>query len=279
MAINLVTKYASKIEERFVPETLVFGKGTARYEWIGTRKVRSITPTTVALTNYDIEDTDAVADRFGPLTEVQDVLNEYDIEKDRSFNLAIDKGNNESQNLVKKAGVVMKMEVDEQVIPELDIYALNKYATTTGVQTSAALALTKANIVDAFGAAIAGLVNNRVPATGNIAWITATEFAKLVASPEFLNLEKLGTKAVGKGVVGEVHGIQIIRVPDSYMPAKTSFIVANPSCLMPVKKINTLRILKEHPSIDGSVLQGRIMYDAFVLNQKTKGVYVHKNAA
>ena len=279
MSINLAIKYASKIEERFVIGSLVFGKGTAKYDWTGTKEVRSITPTTVALTNYDIADADATAARFGALTEVQDALNTYTLTQDKSFNLAIDRGNNESQMLVKKAGAVMKMEVDEQVIPATDAYALAAYAGTTGVQTSAVLALTKSNIVDAFGAAIAGLVNNKVPATGNIAWITASEFAKLVASPEFLNLEKLGTKAVGKGVVGEVHGIQIIRVPDSYMPAKTSFIVAHPSCLMPVKKINTLRILKEHPDIDGSVLQGRIMYDAFVLNQKTKGVYVHKNAA
>ena len=279
MSINLAIKYASKIEERFVLESLVFGKGTAKYDWTGTKEVRSITPTTVALTNYDLADADATAARFGALTEVQDALNTYTLTQDKSFNLAIDRGNNESQMLVKKAGAVMKMEVDEQVIPAMDAYALAAYAGTTGVQTSAVLALTKSNIVDAFGAAIAGLVNNKVPATGNIAWITASEFAKLVASPEFLNLEKLGTKAVGKGVVGEVHGIQIIRVPDSYMPAKTSFIVAHPSCLMPVKKINTLRILKEHPDIDGSVLQGRIMYDAFVLNQKTKGVYVHKNAA
>lgn len=279
MAINLAIKYAPKIEERFVLESLVFGKGTAKYDWTGTKEVRSITPTTVALTNYDIADADAIADRFGQLTEVQDTLNTYAITQDKSFNLAIDRGNNESQMLVKKAGAVMKMEVDEQVIPALDIYALGKYAGTTGVQTSSVLALTKSNIVEAFGAAIAALVNQKVPATGNIAWISASEFAKLVSAPEFLNLEKLGTKAVGKGVVGEVQGIQIIRVPDSYMPAKTSFIVANPSCLLPVKKINTLRILKEHPSIDGSVLQGRIMFDAFVLNQKTKGVYVHKNAS
>lgn len=278
MSVNLALKYASKIEDRFTLESLVFGKGTAKYEWTGTKKVRSITPTTVALTNYDIDDQDGTASRFGALTEVQDTLNSYDISQDKSFNLAIDKGNNEAQMLVKKAGKVMKMEVDEQIIPALDSYALGEYAGTVGVQTSSALALTKANIVDAFATAIAELVNEKVPATGNIAWIGATEFAKLVSAPEFLNLENLGTKAVGKGVVGECQGIQIVRVPDSYMPANTGFIVAHPSALMPVKKIETLRILKEHPDIDGAVLQGRIMFDAFVLNQKLKGVYVHKTA-
>ena len=279
MSVNLAIKYAPEIEKRFVLESLVFGKGTAKYDWTGTKKVRSITPTTVALSNYDISDSDATLARFGALTEVQDTLNSYDIEKDRSFNLAIDKGNNEAQMLVKKAGVIMRMQVDEQVIPEMDAWALSKYATTSNVQVSSVLALTKSNIVGAYAAAVAALVNQKVPATGLISWITATEFSKLVTAPEFLALEKLGSKAVGKGVVGECEGIEIIRVPDSYMPAKTSFIVAHPSALMPVKKIETLRILEEHPDIDGAALQGRIMYDAFVLTQKVKGVYVHKNAS
>ena len=279
MSVNLAIKYAPEIEKRFVLESLVFGKGTAKYDWTGTKKVRSITPTTVALSNYDISDSDATLARFGALTEVQDTLNSYDIEKDRSFNLAIDKGNNEAQMLVKKAGVIMRMQVDEQVIPEMDAWALSKYASTSNVQVSSVLALTKSNIVGAYAAAVAALVNQKVPATGLISWITATEFSKLVTAPEFLALEKLGTKAVGKGVVGECEGIEIIRVPDSYMPAKTSFIVAHPSALMPVKKIETLRILEEHPDIDGAALQGRIMYDAFVLSQKVKGVYVHKNAS
>ncbi|MBQ6217347.1 MAG: hypothetical protein IJK53_08210 [Erysipelotrichaceae bacterium] len=279
MAVNLVLKYASDIEKRFIFESLVFGKGTAKYDWTGTKKVRSITPVTVALNNYDIGDSDSTAARFGALTEVQDTLNTYDIERDRSFNLAIDKGNNESQMLVKKAGVVMRMEVDEQLIPEMDTWALSKYASTSNVQVSTVLALTKSNIIGAYASAVAALVNQKVPATGLISWISATEFSKLVTAPEFLNLEKLGSNAVGKGVVGECQGVQIIRVPDSYMPAKTSFIVAHPSALMPVKKIETLRILEEHPDIDGAALQGRVMYDAFVLAQKVKGVYVHKNAA
>ena len=278
MAINLAVKYAQKIEDRFVLNSLVFGKGTAKYDWTGTKQVRSITPITVAPGNYDIADADNVLARFGALTEVQDELNSYDISQDKSFNLAIDKGNNNAQMLVKKAGVVMKMQVDEQIVPLMDKYALNNYATATGVQTSTAAALTKANIVEKIADGIKSLVNEKVPATGLIAWVSATEFSKLVLSPEFLNLEKLGEKAVGKGQVGECQGVAIIRVPDSYMPTNTGFVMAHPSALMPVKKIETLRILEEHPDVDGSVLQGRFMYVAFVLNQKVKGVYVHKTA-
>lgn len=278
MAINLAKKYANKIEEAFMLDSLVFGKGRATYDFTGVREVKSLSPTTVPLTDYDLGDGDAVASRFGALHEMEDVENTYTIEKDRAFNLSIDRGNNESQLNLKEAGKMLRKQVNEQVIPELDIYALNKYATTTGIQSSTATALTKSNIVQAYTDAITALVNAKVPATGLISWISATAFGKLVNSPEFLNLQNLGEKAVGKGVLGEVQGVQIIRVPDTYMPTKVDFLVVHPDVIMPVKKINTLRILKEHPDLDGSVLQGRFMYDAFVLAQKVKGVYKHINA-
>lgn len=276
MAINLALKYADKIEEAFVLESLVFGKGKATYAFTGVSQVKSLTPTTVSLATYDISETSAP--RFGSLVEMEDTVNTYTISQDKAFNIAIDRGNNERQLNLKEAGRMLKMEVDEQVIPTLDKYALGAYAAVSGATTVSSVTLTKSNIVDQYADAIKTLVNNKVPATGLISWIGATAFSKLVCSPEFLNLEKLGEKAVGKGVIGEVQGVQVIRVPDSYMPSNTDFIVTHPSILMPVKKINTLRILKEHPDVDGNVLQGRFMYDAFVLHQKENGVYVCKNA-
>jgi len=277
MSVNLATRYASKIEERFINESLVFGKGKAPYEFDGVRTVKSLSPTTVPLNDYNSEKTDGP--RFGALVEMQDDENIYTIMKDRSFNIAIDRGNNESQLYVKSAGRMMKLEVDEQVLPELDKYALEKYVTTTGVTSRVDASVTKANIVELYAAGIAALVNAKVSANGLISWIGATNFSKLVSAPEFLNLEKLGTKAVGKGLVGECQGVAIIRVPDSYMPENVSFVIAHENVLMPVKKINTLRIKDDHDDVDGAVLQGRIMYDAFVLKQKVKGVYVSRTAA
>lgn len=277
MTVNLVTRYAPKIEESFILDSLVFGKGKAPYSFDGIRTVKALSPTTVPLTDYNSAKTDGP--RFGTLVEMQDVENIYTITRDRSFNIAIDRGNNESQLNLKAAGKMMKKEVDEQVIPELDIYALNKYVTTPGVTSVVDASVTKSNIVELYAAAIASLVNNKVPATGILSWIGATNFSKLVSAPEFLNLEKLGSKAVGKGLVGEVQGISIIRVPDSYMPENVNFVVAHQNVLMPVKKINTLRIKEDHDDVDGSVLQGRIMYDAFVLTQKVKGVYVSRSQA
>lgn len=276
MAVNLVTKYASKIEPRFTLESLVWGKGTAKHEWDGARTIKSITPTPVALSNYD--STEVTGSRFGALTELQDVENTYTVEQDKAFNIAIDKGNNKSQLNLKGAGEMMKLEVDEIIVPEMDKYALSKYAGTTGIGKVVQASLTKSNIVQAITDCYVACRNAKAPAKGYVVWLKMTDFGKLLNAPEFLSLEKLGTKAVGKGEVGEVNGIKVIPVPDSYMPSGTNFIVAHPSVLMPVEKIKTLRILTENPDIDGANLQGRIMFDAFVVAQRVGGVCACKTA-
>ena len=274
--INLVTKYAPTIEERFTLNSLVFGKGTAKYDFTGAKTVKALSPVAVDLVDYNIEKTDG--SRFGDLTELQDEENEYTISQDRAFNIAIDRGNNTNQMMVKNSGKMLKMEVDEKVIPELDTYALAKYCTSEGVQSHTHGELSKDTIVSAICDGVAGLVNYKVPVDNLMGWIGASEYAKLVQTNAITYLQKEGGKAFSKGVVAECQGVKFVRVPDSYMPEGVNFVIANKKVLMPVKKINTLRILTENPDIDGANLQGRVMYDAFVIKQKAKGVYVSRSS-
>ena len=277
MAINLVTKYSSKIEEGFALDSLVFGKGTAKYDWNGTDTVKSLSPTTVAPTDYDKTKTDG--SRFGTPTEMEDVENTYTVTQDKSFYLTIDKGNNTAQLMIKASGRMMNKQVKEQITPMLDKYALAQYVGTTGVQAKVDGAVTADNIFAAIVAARSAMVNGKVPTTGLMGWIRATDYGTLLQTGKIQYLQEIGSKAFSKGYVGTVGGINFIEVPDEYFATKINFLVAHPSVLMPVKKITTLRILTDDPLLDGASLQGRYKYDAFVLKQKVKGVYVSKNAA
>lgn len=277
MAINLVTKYSSKIEEGFSLDSLVFGKGTAKYDWDGTDTVKSLSPTTVAPVDYDKTKTDG--SRFGTPTEMEDVENTYTVTQDKSFYLTIDKGNNTAQLMIKASGRMMNKQVKEQITPMLDKYALKQYVGTTGVQAKVDGALTADNIFSAIVAARTAMVNGKVPTTGLMGWIRSTDYGTLLQTGKIQYLQEIGSKAFSKGYVGTVGGINFIEVPDSYFDTNINFLVAHPSVLMPVKKITTLRILTDDPLLDGASLQGRYKYDAFVLKQKVKGVYVSKNAA
>lgn len=277
MAINLVTKYSSKIEEGFTLNSLVFGKGNAKYDWDGTDTVKSLSPVTVAPSDYD--KTKTSGSRFGTPQEMQDTENTYTVTQDKSFYLTIDKGNNTAQLMVKASGKMMNKEVKEQIVPMLDKYALDKYVKTTGVQVKVDGALTADNIFASIIAARSAMVNAKVPTTGLIGWIRATDYGTLLQTGKIQYLQEIGSKAFAKGYVGTVGGINFIELPDEYFPENVNFVAAHPSVLMPVKKITTLRILTEDPLLDGASLQGRYKYDAFILNQKVKGVYVSRTAA
>lgn len=277
MAINLVTKYSSKIEEGFTLNSLVFGKGTAKYDWDGTDTVKSLSPITVAPGDYDKTKTNG--SRFGTPQEMQDTENTYTVTQDKSFYLTIDKGNNTAQLMVKASGRMMNKEVKEQIVPMLDKYALEKYVKTTGVQSKVDGALTADNIFASIVAARSAMVNAKVPTTGLIGWIRATDYGSLLQTGKIQYLQDIGSKAFSKGYVGTVGGVNFIELPDEYFPEGVNYVVAHPTVLMPVKKITTLRILEEDPMLDGASLQGRYKYDAFVLAQKVKGVYVSRSAA
>lgn len=268
MAINLATNFAPLAEKKFTLDSVVVGKAKGKYSWDGARTVKAIIPTTQALTDYDAT---ASANRFGTPAELQDTVATYEVAKNRSFSIVIDKENNTSQKMVKAAGEMMKYEFEDVMIPEFDAWCLSKWATGAG-QYHVNASLTKTNIVGEFADCMAALINEKTPTDGLIAWVGASKVSLLLQSPEFVNIDTLGQKATGKGIIGEVHGVKIIRVPDSYLPQGVNFIMAHPRALLAVQKIKTLRILTDAQGFDGSVLEGRMMYDAFVVKAKEKAV-------
>jgi hypothetical protein len=81
-----------------------------------------------------------------------------------------------------------------------------------------------------------------------------------------------------KGQVGEVDGVKIVMVPSIYLPANTEFIVTNPIATVAPKKLEDYKTHDNPPGINGWLVEGRMIYDAFVLKNKVNAIYVHKNA-
>ena len=82
-----------------------------------------------------------------------------------------------------------------------------------------------------------------------------------------------------KGVIAEYDGLKIIKVPSSYLPANTNFIIShNIACCSPIK-LADYRMHQDPPGISGTLVEGRIYYDAFVLNNKANAIYVNKATA
>lgn len=276
MAINLASKASPKVVERFKLASCTEGIFSSQYDWTGVATVKVYTVDTLPLNTYN--KTATTGSRFGNLTEVGDTVQEMTVTDDKAFNGAIDKGNNTAQLQIKAASKILRMQTDEVIIPYVDKYRLGKLAAGAGTVKNS-VALTKTNAIDTIMTAGAAMSNLLVPKMGRVLYIGETEAIKIKLADQVVGVDKLAEKTIVNGVIGTIDGMQVRIVPDSYMPENAVFLIVTKNCACAPKKIETYRILDQHPDIDGHVVQGRLLHDCFVFETKKNGIYLASSAA
>ena len=66
--------------------------------------------------------------------------------------------------------------------------------------------------------------------------------------------------------------------PTTYLPTGVEFVIAHSVAITSPVKLQDYKIHDNPPGINGKLVEGRIRYDAFVLDAKKKAIYVHKTA-
>lgn len=271
MAINLATKYSDKVATVFTQQSVVDGKTSKEYDWDGVQSIHVLTPTTQPLNDY----TKSGTNRYGTPQEMQDSDQVLSLKKDRSFSITIDKGNLTQQQSVKKSGQMLRREMDEQVIPEMDKYALSQFSDLAG-KIVPITAPDNTTIIKALSDGMTYISNKKAPAKECTIWIGWTQFGNVRISSQFMGLNDLGSKVLVNGVMGQFMGADVIPVPDDYLMKGTSqcfFLIAHKSAILQPKKIQDYFVKQDPPGINGALLEGRFLYDAFVLGAKADGIY------
>lgn len=268
MAINLATKYADKIAEAFTAASFLKGRVSGDYDWTGVKTVKVYTPQTVAMGDY----TRSGTSRYGTPTEVQDIVQDLVLTKDRAFSLTVDKGNNTEQMGVKNAGKVLNMQIRERMVPDADTYAFTQFVNQAGTIVGIS-APSKTTIFGLMTDAQAALDDALVPAAGRTVYAPASITKLMLQSGEVTGLEGMGAKAVGMGYVGEMAGFEIVKVPASYLPTNCYFLCTYKNSVLHPIKLNDTKLHIDPPGLSGHLLEGRNIFDAFVLGAKCMGVY------
>lgn len=268
-SINLASKYSSQLDQVFTAGSYTDRYVNRKYNFDGVKTVNVYTVTTVAPSDYNRNYT---GDRFGGNNELEDVVTSYQLNNDKSFKLVIDRGNYEQQALAKKAGEVMRAEMEEQVIPMIDANRLNKAA----IGAAAVSQYYSPTANDGYGDVLkmsAALDEAKAPIAGRVLWVTPT-FYNAIKKQITTNVEASGynDKLIGRGFVGELDGVPVVKVPTSYFPSNTSAIMIHRDALLGAKQIMNTRIITDSELVDGTILLGRFIFDAFVLNGKKKAV-------
>lgn len=275
MAINLAKKYQKEIDQEYALESLTKSAFGAKFDFIGVKTAIVYNLVSQALTDY----TRTGSDRYGTPAELQDTTAEYAITQDKSFAITVDKGNYIQGNLVKTTGKVTQIQLNEQFIPLADTYNLSLLAATaTSASQVATAAVTKANAYEKFLDGNGTLDDEKVPSKGRIAFVTPTFYNYIKLDGTFMLASELSKKSLVNGQVGEIDGVKIVKVPSSYFPANTSFIITHPGANANPMQIETIKTHEDPPGISGALIEGRFVFDAFTFANKLKSCYMHKIA-
>ena len=82
-----------------------------------------------------------------------------------------------------------------------------------------------------------------------------------------------------RGVISNLDGAAVIKVPAVRLPENFGFMLAHPCATVAPTKLEEYKIHQDPPGISGSLVEGRICYDAFVLENKTKAIYYQERTA
>jgi hypothetical protein len=277
MAINLAAKYSPKVVERFSTTSLTQSATNNDYDFDGVTTVNVYSVDTVAMGTY----TRSGTGRYGIPAELGTTKQALTLARDRAFTTTIDRRNNDESMGVTDAGKFLARQIREVITPEIDVYrlaALNTAAIANGNSTIIApAATTSANAYSNFLTLNGSLSDDLVPNEGRVAFMNASYYNFLKQGNFVLDSED-SAKGRHSGNLGVVDGVKIVVVPSSYLPTSTDLILTHPSVLVSPMVLTDYITHKNAPGINGWLIEGRIVYDAFVLTTKVNAIATHRIA-
>lgn len=270
--INLATKYSKKVDERFYRESQAMLALNNDYEFKGDKTVKVYSIPIVPMTDY----VRSGSNRYGTPTDLSRNVQTLTVNKDRAFTFVIDKGDKIQSEMVSDAGKALSRQLREVVVPEYDTYVFAQLAAkakaTGNMDTTA---ITANNAYAAFLAGMERLGDNNVPDKGRVAFCTYRFANLLKQDPAFMKYSDMSQEMILKGVIGECDGCKIVKVPSNHLPAGTAFLLTHPVAATAPKQLDEYKIHDNPPGYSGWLVEGRIIYDCFVLNEKANAVYYH----
>ena len=273
MAIELVTKFAPYTDEIFHKESKKSLLTNNDFEWTGAHTVKVFKVTTSGMNDYG-RNGPAVGNwsRYGAVGSLDATTEEMTLTKDRSFTFAIDKLDRDETLQQVAAASALARQQRVVVVPEVDSYVYGVMCTKAGTKAEA-VELTKDNIYTEVLKGSEALDSALVPDTGRVLVVTPAVYTLMKLAPDIIMDSDIGQDMRIKGVISMLDGLAVVRVPAARLPEKFGFMVAHPCATVAPTKLEDYNVHENPPGISGSLVEGRICYDAFVLDNKAKAIY------
>ena len=287
-SIELASKFLPVIDDIYKAESATTALDTQTMDFGGVNEVKVLKVSTTGLGDYS-------RSTGYPKGDVTAGWETMKLSEERGKEISIDRMDNE-ETLGVVFGSVTGNFMREWVIPELDAYRFAKYASTAGISSAAAAALTKDDIISAIDEATAVMDGNEVPQEGRILYVNSDLKPELNAALS----RQWGSDSEANTVLSGYNGMKIVYVPKTRFYTKITlndgssawgyakdgtdgkainFMMIHPSAVVQTKKFSLPKIFTpdENQKMDAWLFQFRLYHDCFVYDNKKSGIYLHAN--
>ena len=210
--------------------------------------------------------------RYGTPAGLDATTETFQMTKDRSFTFTIDKLDTDETASQLEAAKALARQLREVVIPEVDTYVYGVVCENAGTKP-APTALTETNILEEIMKASKVLDDAEVPETDRVLTVTPDIYMIMKKCKDIVLETETGSDMRVKGVISNLDGNTVVKIPAVRLPKNFGFLLSHPSATVAPVKLTDYKIHQDPPGISGSLVEGRICYDAFVLENKAKAIY------
>ena len=277
MAINLVTKFQPYVDEMFTTESKLSLITNKAFDWTGAHTIKVYKVTTSKMNDYKRNPVEGfTGSRYGEIKDLDATTEEFTLKKDRSFTFVIDKLDKDETAQQLSAASALARQQREIIIPEVDQYVYAEMAANAGTKV-VDVTLTESNIYDEIIKGTEHLDDEDVPDTGRVLTVVPEVYRMMKKCPD-LSLDcDVTEKQRLSGVIAMVDGMDVVKISKKRMPANAGFMICHPVATVAPTKLEDYRVHQDPPGISGELVEGRIVYDAFVLDNKKKAIYYVEN--
>lgn len=279
MAIDLVTKYLPYVDEIFTTESKKQLLTNQDFSFKGAHTVKIYKISTSKMNDYGRAGaTGGNWSRYGEVETLDATTQICTLANDRSFTFAIDTLDEEETEDSLEAASALARQIREVVIPEVDTYTLCVMCNLAG-NKPAAKVLTKENIYVEIISANKLLDDAQVPETNRSLVVTPDTYLLMKQCKDITMETDIGNDMRLRGVIANLDGLTVMKIPASRLPKNFGFMIAHPCATVAPTKLENYVTHHNPPGINGDLVEGRIVYDAFVLDNKKKAICYQALAA
>lgn len=280
MAIDLVTKFLPYVDEIFATESKKALVTNQNFSWTGAHTIKVYKINTGEMNDYDRAGTGSGANggsRYGTVQGLDAITEEFTLKRDRSFTFAIDKLDSDETAQQLAGATALARQQREVIIPEVDARVYGVMAELAGTKP-APITLTEENIYDEITKATLALDDAEVPEEERRIIVSPNVYRLMKKSKDIIMETSIDSDLRKHGVVSNLDGALVIKVPATRLPKNAGFIMCHPIATVAPAKLEDYKIHIDPPGISGVLVEGRICYDAFVLDNKKNAIYYQELA-